>query len=158
MSMQLPALATLERLQALLDELQPLVQTGGGEQTDEGLEPEALWEAAQAALQAADHVRAVSLWSRLAQTFAGEPACHFGLGLALQGAGAIEQAGRQFSHAFALDPTDAACAFRLGECLLALGWTSEAHDALLAAQQLCELAHNPPEIRDMALRLSEQLH
>lgn len=166
MSTPLPTLASLERLQHLLAQVEAALPPGADEDVlDEAgedpaamLSPQELWDAAEAALQAGHSDEAVGLWSQVVQVLPGEAASHFGLGLALQAAGLIEPAGRQFSQSFALDPTDAACAFRLGECLLALGWTGDAHDALLAAQQLCELSHNPPEIRDMALRLSQQLH
>jgi Flp pilus assembly protein TadD len=87
----------------------------------------------------------------------GESGCHFGYALTLQQLGQLELAGQHFSYAFALDPSDAACAYRLGECLAALGYTVEAHDALLAAQQLCDLPHNPPHLREMSLQLMKQL-
>jgi Flp pilus assembly protein TadD len=104
-----------------------------------------------------DHPDAADLWSALVMAMPGEAACHFGFGLALQRVQQPELAGRHFSYACALDPSDAASAYRLGECLLALGWTSDAHDALLAAQQLCDLPHNPPHIRDLSLALMQQM-
>lgn len=149
--------ASLDRLQSLLEQLRPSVQHAAQQQVD----PEsfaALWTQAQEALQASDVMEAVAPWSELVRLQPSEPTCHFGYGLALQRAGEIELAGRHFSYAYALDPTDAACAFRLGECLLALGWTADAHDALLAAQQLCELPHNDPQIREMALSLMQQMN
>lgn len=149
--------ASLDRLQSLLEQLRPHVQQAALQQAD----PESfatLWAQAQDALQDSDLMQAVALWSELAELRPTEPACHFGYGLALQRAGEIELAGRHFSYAYALDPTDAACAFRLGECLLALGWTADAHDALLAAQQLCDLPHNDPQIRELALSLMRQMN
>lgn len=148
---------TLDRLESLLEQLRPNAQQAAQQRLD----PEsfkALWAKAEQALEGPDVGVAVNLWSELVQLQATEPACHFGYGLALQRAGELEPAGRHFSYAYALDPSDAACAYRLGECLLALGWTADAHDALLAAQQLCELPHNDPQIRELALALMQQMN
>jgi predicted Zn-dependent protease len=143
---------SLERLIQALGPLQP-------PQTPEPLSDQALatlWQQAQTALNE-DQPDAAELWSALVMAMPGEAACHFGFGLALQRAQQAEMAGRHFSYACALDPSDAASAYRLGECLLALGWTSDAHDALLAAQQLCDLPHNPPHIRELSLALMQRM-
>ncbi len=143
-----------ERLEALLDRLAPLVSD-----TPEP-EPErmaVLWQQAQAALQTGDGDKALSTWGELVAMRPGEPSFQFGYAMALQALDQLAFAGRHYAYAYALDPTDAATAFRLGECLAALGETLEAHDALLAAQQLCDLPHNPPHIREMALRLMHKL-
>lgn len=115
-----------------------------------------LWQQAQLAL---DEGRsdAVALWSDLAVYMPGQAGAQFGLALSLQQEGQTEMAGRHFSYAYALDPSDAATAFRLGECLLALGYPNDAREALLAAQQLCELPHNRPEIGQMAEQLMQSL-
>ena len=65
----------------------------------------------------------------------------FGFALCLQYFGMVEDAGRHFSLAYLLDPSSAACAFRLGECLRAAGHREEAREALLTAIQLLSLIH-----------------
>ena len=116
-----------------------------------------LWDQAHEALDQGHYEQALPLWEQLVQAQPGEPSFQFGFALALQQLGQMELAGKHFSCAYALDPTDAACAFRLGECLLALGWTADAHDALLAAQQLCDLPHNDPRVRELSLALMQQM-
>lgn len=147
-------LTSADKLQAILEQLRPLVGEPI-EATPEHLSD--LWQQGQAALENGDHELALDVWCELVSARPAEPSFHFGYGLALQQLNHIELAGRHFSYAYALDPADAACAYRLGECLAALGYTLEAHDALLAAQQLCDLPHNPPHVRQMALELMESL-
>ncbi len=138
-------LARLEPVAAALQPPQPSI-----EQLTE------LWHQAQKALDEGQD-EAVALWSDLAERMPGQAGAQFGLALSLQQVGQIELAGRHFSYAYALDPSDAATAFRLGECLMALGYPNDAREALLAAQQLCALPHNPPEIGQMALQLLQSL-
>jgi tetratricopeptide (TPR) repeat protein len=147
-------LSPTQRLQELIESLQPLLPPGQ-EVTQERL-PE-LWQQANAALENNDNDLALEAWSELVAARPDEAAFHFGYALTLQQLKQFEFAGRHFSYAFALDPSDAASAYRLGECLAALGYTVEAHDALLAAQQLCDLPHNPPHVREMSLQLMQKL-
>lgn len=154
--MDTPTVHALDRsLERLIQALSPL-QPPQTVQPVSDLALVTLWQKAQTALDE-DHADAVDLWSELVMAMPGEAACHFGFGLSLQRAQQPELAGRHFSYACALDPSDAASAYRLGECLLAMGWTNDAHDALLAAQQLCDLPHNSPHIRDLSLALMQQM-
>src|SRR5262245_47083427 len=60
----------------------------------------------------------------------------FSYALCLQSLGDVESAARFYSHAYVLDATDAACAYRIGECLEFLGQIPEAREAYKAAIDL----------------------
>lgn len=154
MTMTHPSALNTHALQRLLQQVQAQL----GEPTALSVDELAkLWNQASQALDEGRHEDALSLWEQLVSAQPGEPSFQFGFALALQQLGHIELAAKHFSFAYALDPTDAACAYRIGECLLALGWTVDAHDALLAAQQLCDLPHNAPQIRELSLALMHQM-
>lgn len=150
----MPDLLPTEKLQELIKSLQPLLPPRH-EVAQQRLDE--LWEQANAAPENNDNNVALEAWSELVAAQPNEAAFHFGYALSLQQLKQLEFAGRHFSYAFALDPSDAASAYRLGECLAALGYTVEAHDALLAAQQLCDLPHNPPHVREMSLQLMQKM-
>lgn len=149
-----PSVLDTQALQRLLQQVQAQL----GEPTALGVDAlKELWAQASQALDEGRHEDALPLWEQLVSAQPGEPSFQFGFALALQQLGQIELAAKHFSCAYALDPTDAACAYRIGECLLALGWTADAHDALLAAQQLCDLPQNAPQIRELSLTLMRQM-
>lgn len=54
-------------------------------------------------------------------------------GLALQTLGQHESAARHYGQAYLMDATDAGCALRMGECLMAMGRTPEAAEAFRAS-------------------------
>jgi tetratricopeptide (TPR) repeat protein len=81
----------------------------------------------------------------------------FGFALSLQHMGQLEKAAEFFSLTYGLDPSNSACAFRLGECLWALGHEPEAKDALRAAIELDAVAGADPKIRVIAQQLLDQL-
>lgn len=71
----------------------------------------------------------------------------FGFGLCLQQLGRIEDAARAFALASLLDPDDAGCVFRAGECCAALNDREGAELAFREAIDLCEPPTPNPEIR-----------
>jgi type III secretion system low calcium response chaperone LcrH/SycD len=64
----------------------------------------------------------------------------FGYALCLHQLGRTEDAAKHYGLAYVLDPSDAGCAFRLGECLAAMGDREAATEAFESAIALC----NPP--------------
>jgi type III secretion system low calcium response chaperone LcrH/SycD len=64
----------------------------------------------------------------------------FGYGLCLHQLGRTADAAKHYGIAFMLDPSDAGCAFRLGECLAVMGDREAATEAFETAIALC----NPP--------------
>lgn len=93
---------------------------------------------------------ATEQFAQLAALAADQFRVQFGFALCLQHQGLVERAAHHYSTAYVLDPSSASCAFRLGECLNALGYREEAREALLTAVQLCEVAGTDPNIRDYA--------
>jgi Flp pilus assembly protein TadD len=75
---------------------------------------------------------------------------HFVFALCLQHLGDYESAARHYSQAYTLDATDAGCAYRIGECLEALGQMEEAREAYKAALDLSFGGQGLPELRDAA--------
>ena len=144
------ATALIEAMDRMIEQL-PRVPETSAEETQR------LWTLGEQALLDGRFEDAMNAYETLVQSRPSEAAYQFGFALAIQQLGHVELAGRHFSYAYALDPSDAACAYRLGECLAALGYTVDAPDALLAAQQLCDLPKNPPEIRARAESLMREL-
>jgi tetratricopeptide (TPR) repeat protein len=93
---------------------------------------------------------ATEQFAQLAALAADQFRVQFGFALCLQHQGLIEQAAHHYSTAYVLDPSSASCAFRLGECLNALGYREEAREALVTAVQLCEVPGTDPNIREFA--------
>lgn len=91
---------------------------------------------------------ATEQFAQLAALAADQFRVQFGFALCLQHQGLIERAAHHYSTAYVLDPSSASCAFRLGECLNALGYREEAREALLTAVQLCEVPGTDPNIRE----------
>jgi Flp pilus assembly protein TadD len=96
-------------------------------------------------------------FAALAMLAPGKPEYQFGFALCLQHFGQVEEAGRHFSAALVLDPSDAACAYRLGECLAACGYVEDARDALNVALALCSLPETDAAIRPLTESLLDRL-
>ena len=77
--------------------------------------------------------------------------------LALQTLGQHETAARHYGQAFLMDATDAGCALRMGECLMAMGQVNEAAEAFRASIALSFLNPSFTVIREHAQRHLDQL-
>ena len=71
----------------------------------------------------------------------------FGFGLCLHQLGSVTDAAKHYGLAWMLDPSDAGCAFRLGECHEAMGDREAAYEAFQTAIALCNPPSLQPEIR-----------
>ena len=74
----------------------------------------------------------------------------FAFALCLQQLGQYETAARHFSEAYIMDATDAGCAYRIGECMEAMGDADAAREAYKSALDLSYIGSGSPEIRDAA--------
>ena len=74
----------------------------------------------------------------------------FAFAICLQQLGDHESAARHFSEAYVMDATDSGCAYRIGECMEAMGHRDEARESYKAALDLAFLGGGHPEIRDAA--------
>lgn len=123
-------------------------------------DPAALVKAYQQAcerLAQADMDQATVQFEGLVQAAPLEQRFQFGLGLCLQNAGRIADALRHYGVAYVLDASDAACAFRMGECLAAAGLLDDAREAFEAAMALSKLPSNAIEVGQMAETALAQL-
>ncbi len=116
-----------------------------------------LYELARQALLDGRLDAALDGFAALAMLAPGKPEYQFGFALCLQHFGQVEEAGRHFSAALVLDPSDAACAYRLGECLAACGYVEDARDALNVALALCSLPETDAAIRPLTESLLDRL-
>ena len=71
----------------------------------------------------------------------------FGYGLCLHMLGHVEDAAKHYGIAYMLDPSDAGCALRLGECHAAMGDRESAEEAFETAIALCSPPDINPEVR-----------
>lgn len=71
----------------------------------------------------------------------------FGFGLCLHQLGSVTDAAKHYGLAWMLDPSDAGCAYRLGECHAAMGDREAAYEAFQTAIALCNPPSLQPEIR-----------
>jgi type III secretion system low calcium response chaperone LcrH/SycD len=74
----------------------------------------------------------------------------FGYAMCLHQLGSVAEAAKHFALAWILDPSDAGCSFRLGECHAALGDRDAAREAFETAIQLCNPPDFDPRIRAAA--------
>lgn len=109
------------------------------------------------ALMQEQHELALDAFSSLVAIKSLDTRYLFGFALSLQHLNAVEKAAEYFSLAYALEPSNGACAYRIGECLLALGHHEEACDALRAAIELDAVPGADPEVREMAQELLDQI-
>ncbi len=146
--------AAIEQLQSRLEEvLQSLASTPEGAQALAEIEPariDAEYAVAWQAMASGDMVAAADAFGSLALKVSDQYRVQFGWALCLQHFGLVEDAGRHYGLAYLLDPSSAACAYRLGECLLATGQIEDAREALLTAIQLCDVPGADPDIRGHA--------
>lgn len=145
------ALDTLDRL------IERVQAAGAREPVPDDAELEARYAAGCAALAGQRMTEAADLFGQIAQARPAEPRYLFAFGLCLQHFGHIGKALEFFGAAYALDASDAAAAYRLGECFHALGYDEEAREALQMAVNLCDLPDNDPDIRALAHRLLDSL-
>ena len=82
----------------------------------------------------------------------------FGYALCLQQLGRFQDAAKHFGLACMLEPDEPATAFRLGECLAALGDRDLAADAFGVAIGLCETPGADAEIRIASEAALQRLH
>lgn len=78
----------------------------------------------------------------------------FAMAYCLQHLGQFESAGRLYAHSLLMDASNAMCAFRIGECLLAMGSFAEAREAFETA---CELARLTPGFEEVRAQAGAQL-
>jgi predicted Zn-dependent protease len=119
---------------------------------------EAWFDAGQLALTEGRMDDALDAFCDLATAAPGQAPYQFGFALCLLHFGDIAAAGRHFSAAYALDPSDAAAAYRVGECLVALGHVEDAREALLTAKTLARQADADPIILDLSTQLLDTLN
>lgn len=154
MSRAVPSLPDTGQIQAqwtrLLGEVRSLPQ--GGELLD-ALEPERVeadYERAWTMLSTGDLVAATDAFGELARRVPDQHRIQFGFALCLQHHGLLVDALKHYGLAFVLDPSSAACAFRIGECLWAQGDHEDAREAMLTAIELSRIAGNDQQIRLLA--------
>jgi tetratricopeptide (TPR) repeat protein len=144
--------AALSKVLSLVNQLSP------DNVAPSALDLEALYNDGIDALEQDRFKEALEIFGLLAARMPGNSSYQFGFALCLQHFGETQLAGEYYSLAYALDPSDAACAYRLGECLLASGHIPDAQDALRAAIQLTALPGSDPGIRLLAEQLLESLN
>ena len=146
--------AAVEQAQAMLDELLAnIASTPEGAQALADAQPaqiEAEYALAWQAMAAGDMVAAADAFGQLTIKAPDQYRVQFGWALCLQHFGLLEDAGRHYGLAYVLDPSSAACAYRLGECLLATAQFEAAREALLTAIELCDVPGSDQDIRSYA--------
>ena len=159
------ALAELTRTAPVLDEvlgLEALVDAHvpADAELPEPLAPEqahAMYRDSVEALRQEQTEQALDGFAALVSAHPLDARYLFGFALSLQHLGEVEKAAEYFSVAYGLEPSNGACAFRLGECLWALGHEAEAQDALRAAIELDAVPGADPQIRGLAQHLLDEL-
>ena len=124
--------------------------TGQMRQAMTAAQVEQLYPEARALLASGQVDAALEPFTRLVVCAPHDARFQLGLGLCLQRLGRIEDAARHYGMAYIMNPSDAACAFRLAECLESSGDVTEAKDAYLAALQLCDVPGASQELRPYA--------
>ena len=81
----------------------------------------------------------------------------WGVALCFHHFGRIEDAARHYGLCYVLDPSDAACAFRIGECLESQGLFQDAREAYNTALLLSEIPGANPDIRSLAQKALDRL-
>lgn len=117
-------------------------------------EMEDLGRAVETAIGAGQHAQALEGAAFLVQHDPWQRPHLLALATCLQHLGQYEDAGRFYAQALLMDATDAACAFRIGECLGAMRSLDEAREAFEAAVKLSWL---PPGQETVRLRAQERL-
>lgn len=86
----------------------------------------------------------------LAMASPGDRRFQWGVALCFHHFGRIEDAARHYGLCYVLDPSDAACAFRIGECLVTKGLVQDAREAFNTAILLSAIPGANPDIRGLA--------
>jgi tetratricopeptide (TPR) repeat protein len=150
----------LEAVPAAQDALHQLRLALGLTPTAPEPDPAALAEAYKKACEHLARGEMEQAWVQfegLVQAAPLEQRFQFGLGLCLQEAGRISDALRHYGVAYVLDASDAACAFRMGECLAAAGQAEEAREAFEATVALSKLPSNSVQVGQLAQAALVQL-
>ena len=146
--------AVLEQAQALLDRLlQELGSSAEGRAMLASVEPaqvDADYERAWRLMADGDMIGATDAFGELAQRVPDQHRIQFAFALCLQHHGLVDEAMRHYSLAFILDPSQAACAYRMGECLFATRALEAAREAMLTAIELSAIEGNDPDIATYA--------
>ncbi len=111
---------------------------------------EALYELAWDALNESKMDEALDRFVDLAIAAPTDRRFQWGAALCLHHFGLIEDAARHYGICYILDPSDAACAYRIGECLEVRRLFDDAREAWSTALLLCEVPGANPEIRSLA--------
>lgn len=118
---------------------------------------EAVYALAYADIQAGRFEEAIDRCGMLAQHDPGDRRFLVAFALCLQHLEQFESAARFYGEALLLDATDALCAFRIGECLGALGELTDAREALEMAVKLSWLDTRHAEVREYAQQRLDEL-
>lgn len=117
---------------------------------------DALREEVQAQMAAGDYQAAL----RAAWALAYDDPLHrddtLDFALCLQHVGDLPAACRFYATALVMDPTDAYCIYRLGECLETLGEVEEAREAYLAAVEMARMQDSGSDSDSDVVRHAEQ--
>lgn len=141
----------LERITQGLESMRDSLDPDGS--LRRALEPaqlEAAYEQAWHALNEERMDEALDAFVDLALAAPGDRRFQWGTALCFQYFGRIEEAARHYGLCYVLDPSDAACAYRIGECLEAKGMTEDAREAWNTALLLCEVPGANLDIRALA--------
>lgn len=119
-------------------------------------ELEAVYRLAYGALEAGNVRQAFEQASFLVCNDPWDRRFHMMAGVCLQQLAQFDAAYRSYAQALAFDATDAICTYRIGECLLALGETRDAHAAFEAAVKLSWADPAGILVREAALHQLDQ--
>lgn len=154
-----PSLISIDAAEAALSRLAGLESAlsaeGGFSPVDDDFH--VMYEQGRAALSEGQMDMALNKFATLAIHAPENPAHQYGYALCLQHFGRIEDAGRHYSCALALDPSDGSSAYRLAECLAATGHIDDARHALLMASKLAHLPDADPSLATLVDQFLEQL-
>ena len=87
----------------------------------------------------------------------GDRRFQWGVALCFHHFGRIEDAARHYGLCYVLDPSDAACAFRIGECLESAGLIQDAREAFNTALLLCDVPGANQDIRALSQAALDRL-
>lgn len=93
----------------------------------------------------------------LVQHAPGEFHHQFAFAWCLHQLGQLEDAGNHYAQALTLEPTDALCVYRMGECLAAMGDLPAAREAFDACVKLSWLEPRYVHVREQAQQRLDQI-
>lgn len=109
-------------------------------------------------LEVGQYETAARAFAALSAVCVDQAPVFFGLGLSLQMLGHVPAARDAYHAAYLLDPLDAACLLRLGECQLALREPEMARQAWLTGLKLCAQARVDPALRGWLTQALDRLN